>query len=710
LDLQTNLNLKTVDFSVVDLFDVDVSSLSFKSALTASVLSALFFLSTPALVFAQAAVTNGSRLSLPVPTAQSIKASCDRDLATAKALFKKIEAGKVAGDVFAQMNQLNMLIEDLSGPLYIISNVSPDKATRDAAEECTVKWSPLETEIYQSEALYKKIKAAKSSNPIQAAYQQELAQGFEDSGVSLPVDKRTRAKAIIEEITKHAKNFEKNVREDKTRVLVKADDLAGVPNDVFKDIKPGADGLLSLGLDYPTYLPVMENATAEATREKMWRAKVNEGSEANLALLDKITELRRELAGLYGYESYAAFTLRRKMARNPDTVLKFLASVKTQVTELEKSELAQLRTLKSELTNTAIEQTTVRRWDTAYLQEQMRRKRFSVNQEELRKHFPTEAAVKFMLQLSEKLYGVQFQGRSNVGVFPSKSIAKDKTIATPTWHPDVRVFDVSDLKTKKFIGTVYLDLFPREGKYNHAAVWPIRNASTLVGRTPIPVLVTNLNRTGLTQDEFETLLHEFGHALHGVLSVATYNAQAGTSVMRDFVEAPSQMFEEWARRPEPLQLFAKMCGGCPPLSDQQIEALNQSRKFGKGIQYARQWVYAAFDMALTHEKGGSSLEVWKRIEGATPLGHVEGTRFPAGFSHLVGGYAAGYYGYMWSEVIALDMLSAFGGQMLNEEVGRRYRNTILSQGGQKPPHALVEAFLGRQANSEAFFKEITGQR
>jgi thimet oligopeptidase len=702
LDLQTNLNLNL--------------KVTFNAALTGCVLSALFFSVTPTAVFAKTVAQAPARVSLPVPTAQSIKASCDVDLATAKALFKKIEAGqgdagKAGRDIFTQMNQLNMLVEDLSGPLYIISNVSPDKATRDAAEECTIKWSPLETEIYQSEALYNKIKAAKTSNPIQAAYQQELTQGFEDSGVSLPIDKRTRAKAIIEEITKHAKDFEKNVREDKTRVLLKPEELKGVPDNVYKDVKPSPDGLLSLGLDYPTYLPVMENATTEATREKMWRAKVNEGSEVNLGLLDKITDLRRELAALYGYESYAAFTLRRKMARNPDTVLKFLASVKTQVTELEKSELAQLRTLKSELTSAALEQTTVRRWDTAYLQEQMRRKRFSVNQEELRKHFPTEAAVKFMLQLSEKLYGVKFEGRTNVGVFPSKVVAKNQAaVATKTWHPDVRVFDVSDAKTKKFIGTVYLDLFPREGKYNHAAVWPIRNASTLVGRTPIPVLVTNLNRIGLTQDEFETLLHEFGHALHGVLSVATYNAQAGTSVMRDFVEAPSQMFQEWARRPESLQMFAKMCGGCPPLSNEQIEALNQSRKFGKGIQYARQWVYAAFDMALTHEKGGTSLEVWKRIEGATPLGHVEGTRFPAGFSHLVGGYAAGYYGYMWSEVIALDMLSAFGGQMLNEEVGRRYRNTILSQGGQKPPHALVEAFLGRQANSEAFFKEITGQR
>jgi thimet oligopeptidase len=650
---------------------------------------------TSALCTQASAKSAGEKPQLPIPTAAGIKASCDKNLATVRAKFKAVERGQSERDVYLAMNQINMLVEDLSGPLYIISNVSPDKATRDAAEECTIKYAPLETEIYQSERLYKRIKAATPKTPTQTVYQKELLEGFEDSGVALPPAKRKRAREISEEVTKLAKDFEKNVREYGVRITVTEVELEGVPKGVIESAKKTPEGKLSLGVDYPTYVPVMENAVRESTREAMWRAKVNEGGAKNLELLDQITALRQELAALYEYPNYAAFTLRRKMARTPENVMKFLGDVKDRVTELEKKEIDELRALKAELTKTDLAQTKVNRWDNAYLQAQLKRKRYSVDQEEMRKYFPTEASVQYTLKLSELLYGIKFAPRK-----------------VPTWHEDVRVFDVNNAADGKYIGTVYMDLFPRENKYNHAAVWPVRNASKLVGRTPIPVLVTNLNRKGLTQDELETLLHEFGHALHGLMSVADYNAQAGTSVLRDFVEAPSQMFEEWARREEPLNYFAQICGpSCPRLSKDQIEQLDRARKFGRGIGYARQWVYAAFDMALTYErKDKTALDAWKRIEGATPLGYVEGSIFPAGFGHLVGGYAAGYYGYMWSEVLALDMLSAFGGKLLNQDVGRNYRNLILAQGGQKPPHLLVESFLGRTPNSEAFFKEITGQR
>ena len=205
-------------------------------------------------------------------------------------------------------------------------------------------------------------------------------------------------------------------------------------------------------------------------------------------------------------------------------------------------------------------------------------------------------------------------------------------------------------------------------------------------------------------------MHEFGHVLHGVLSHADYNPHAGTSVMRDFVEAPSQMFEEWARREQTLALFKKVCPECPQLSADEIKRLDEARKYGKGIQYARQWIYAAYDMSLTSAKPEPAMAVWQRMESDTPLGFVDGTLFPAAFSHIAGGYAAGYYGYMWSEVLALDMLSAFGNNLLDPKVGKRYRDTILAQGGQRHPAKMVKDFLGRKPNSKAFFAEITGTR
>jgi thimet oligopeptidase len=300
--------------------------------------------------------------------------------------------------------------------------------------------------------------------------------------------------------------------------------------------------------------------------------------------------------------------------------------------------------------------------------------------------------VQYTLLVAETLYGVKFVEAK-----------------VPAWHPDVRYYDVIDAKSGRFISGFYLDLFPREGKFNHAAAFPIRGVSRVAKRTPLSALVTNFNREGLNHDELETLMHEFGHVLHGVLSQADYNPHAGTSVKGDFVEAPSQMFEEWARRPQPLALFKKVCADCPQLSIEEIAKLEAARRYGMGIRYSRQWLYAAFDMSLATDPQ-PPLTVWKALEGATPLGHVEGTSFPSSFSHIANQYAAGYYGYMWSEVLALDMLSQFKANMLDPAVGARYRDTILAQGGQEEEMTLVKRFLGREPSNEAFFQEITGKR
>jgi len=180
-------------------------------------------------------------------------------------------------------------------------------------------------------------------------------------------------------------------------------------------------------------------------------------------------------------------------------------------------------------------------------------------------------------------------------------------------------------------------------------------------------------------------------------------------VKGDFVEAPSQMYEEWARREQPLELFKQVCPGCPHLTHDEIERLEAARRYGQGTRYARQWQYATFDMDLSTNPQ-PPLELWKKIESASPLGYVEGTMFPSSFSHIASNYGAGYYGYMWSEVLALDMLTPFRKNMLDPAVGRRYRDTILANGGQEEEMALVKRFLGRAPNSDAFFAEITGKR
>jgi len=377
-------------------------------------------------------------------------------------------------------------------------------------------------------------------------------------------------------------------------------------------------------------------------------------------------------------------------------VTRFLAEVKAAVTEAEKREIAELTELKALETGKPLVETKLNKWDLAFYQEKIKQNRFKIDQEALRKYFPTDASVAYTLLVAEKLYGLKFVEVT----LPPQNI----------WHKDVRYFDVTDGKTGKFISGFYLDLFPREGKYGHAAAFPIRGVSTLAKRTPSTALVTNFNRVGLNHDELETLMHEFGHVLHGVLSTTTYNPEAGTNTLIDFVEAPSQMFEEWARREQALMLFATVCKDCPKLDSDMIKRIDEARRYGRGLRYARQHLLADFDMALAGEKSASAMDVWTRLESATPLGYVNGTQFPASFSHIAGGYAAGYYGYMWSEVIALDMLSAFGSNMMDEKVGARYRDIILSNGGQVAPKELVKQFLGREPNNKAFFEELAGKR
>lgn len=643
------------------------------------------------------AAAEPARPLVAVLDAATIDARCDGELEKLRARKSAMERTRGAGRILAEWNRLSIAFGDFVNPVYLLANVHPDQGTRDAAQRCVEKLIPFETELFQSEALHARVAALAPRDPVDEVYRRELLDAFEDSGVALPPDQRTRAKALRDEIESLALKFQKNVNEDRTAVVVTLGEAQGMPQSWIDARKRDGEGRLVVTLDYPTYLPFLENAVNEDARRRVWTAKLQEGGAANLELLDRILRLRHEMARLYGLPDYATFALRRRMARTPEAVNEFLASVKKAVDEVEARELEELRADKAALLGRPLAEVKLNRWDVAFHQERVRRSRYDVDQEALRAYFPTEVGIRYALALAETLYGIRFVERE-----------------VPRWHPDVRYFDVREAgangKAGDFIGGVYLDLYPREGKYNHAAAFPVRAVSTLAERTPISVLVANFDRRGLNHDELETLLHEFGHVLHGVLSKTRYADLAGTSVKRDFVEAPSQMFEEWARRAEPLALVAKLCPACPRLSPEQVERLRAARRFGNGIRYARQWQYAVYDMRLHTGAPKPALATWIEIERASRLGHVEGTMMPASFGHLVGGYAAGYYGYMWSEVLALDMLSGFGGKLLNPQAGHRYRNAILARGAELPPDALVKAFLGRAPSSGAFYAEITGQR
>jgi thimet oligopeptidase len=635
------------------------------------------------------------RTALPILDAPTLTAACTQAISDARARVAKMAAMPVEGVTSELLNEWDagsVAVENVIGPVAILANVHTDKATREAGENCLVQVSSLGTEIYQNEELYKRVAAVKPSGPVQEKLKRDLMDGFEDSGVTLPKDKRARAKEISDRIAQLSQDFAKNIRENTNKLTFTLAEARGLPQSYIDRVKDGK-GNIVVGFDYPDYVPFMSSAENEKARERYLIAYQNRGTAKNLGILDEIVTLRKELATLYGYPSYAHYVTRRRMVENPETVDKFLRDVTRAVTDVEKRDLEEIRKLKAETLGTPLAGTKLNRWDLSYWRDRLRDKRYSIDQESTRKYFPTQATTSWLLDITQRLYGVKLT-----------------PAIVPVWHPDVQYLDVTDATTGEFIGGIYLDLFPRDGKYKHAAAWPVRGVSRRADRKPISVLVTNFDRNGLTFDEVETYFHEFGHVMHGVLSETQYSEHAGTSVQRDFVEAPSQIYEEWARDPEALKLLETHCPTCPKIDAGTLKRLSDARRFGAGIDYARQHLYAAFDMALAGPKPEKALDVWKKLEGATPLGYVAGTEFPGTFGHIAGGYASGYYGYMWSEVIGLDMASAWKGRLLDPAVGMKFRKSVLARGGEQPAKALVQDFLGREVNSDAFFAEITGKR
>ncbi len=648
----------------------------------------------------QAVAKETERPLIPIAKAEEIAPFCERGLAGARTQAANMEKLPKArpGDakkVFADWNNLQITLEDVQGPVEIWNNVSPDPTVRSNAEACLVEVSKFATDLYQSKKLYSRFKAVKPGDAVEKKLRQDVMEGFEDTGVSLPPEKRARMKAILEKMEVLSQEFARNIRDNNQKLSFTPDEVKGLPEDYLARAKRDEKGNYLLGFEYPDYNPFMEYADNSDARRRYQIAFANRGTPRNVPLLKQAMALRLEMAQLFGLKSYAHYVVRRRMALTPEAVNKFLDEVKGAVTELEKKELEELREFKAQTLQQPLAQTKMERWDVGYWQQKLKQARYNIDQNALRKYFPTDAAVPWALHVSSTLYGIEFKPVEGV----------------PVWHDDVKYYDVFDTKSRERIGGIYLDLFPRDGKYGHAAAFPIRGVSTLAHRTPISVLVANFDRTGLNGDELETLVHEFGHVLHGVLSSTRYVTQSGTSVERDFVEAPSQMYEEWARRKESLTLLSSFCKTqCPAIDDALLQRMTAAHNYGRGIRYARQLLYASFDMNLHKEVAGDPLAIWEKMEGATPLGHVAGTEFPGQFGHLMGGYAAGYYGYMWSEVLALDMLSRYNGTLMNPETGTLYRKAILARGSEMRGNDLVRSFLGRKPNSKAFFAEISGTR
>ncbi|TSH73903.1 Zn-dependent oligopeptidase [Acinetobacter sp. RF15A] len=657
-----------------------------------STLSVLLMMSSSGAIAAQPSF-------LPLFKASEIPALCDANLKKMHKQVKKFESKKIKNNArssayLAEWDNILAEASDFISPIGLYSNIDPDPALRQAADDCELKSDQYLTVLYQRPQLYVQFKKLTAIDEIDQKYLKDILEQFEKNGIQLSADKQKRLKEIMDESTRLSQDFSKNVRDNQDKVEFNPEEMKGLPDSYMAGLKTNTRGNYELGFDYPEYQPFMELADSDAARKRYQTAYSRRGTEQNLKLMKRAIDLRYEQAQLFGKDSYAHFALAYRMAKTPEAVNAFLEEVHAKVAPLEKQEIEELRRFKAESLKIPVETAKIERWSQLYWNEKLRQAKYQIDQEKLRDYFPTEAAQKWLFALSSELYGIQF-----------------KPVKVKAWHDEVEYYAVHDTASGEFLGGLYLDKYPRKGKYGHAAVWGVYGGSRLNERRPISVLVTNFNRKGLNSNELETFVHEMGHALHGLLSKTRYSEQSGTSVERDFVEAPSQMYEEWARRFETLSKVADYCEpACPRIDAAMAERLKSVKNYGRGAHYARQTLYAQYDMAV-HGQNALSLDplkLWQEMESQTALGYVSGQQFPGQFGHLMGGYQAGYYSYMWSQVLALDMLSAFGEHLMNPKVGARYRTTVLAQGGQKPGEQMVKDFLGREPDSQAFFKEISG--
>lgn len=584
-----------------------------------------------------------------------------------------------------------------------LSYVSTDKKFRDAANDLQMQISQYMVDVATRRDVYKAIREYTDTNPrldpVQAKLVKEMLIGFKNSGMDLNDADLEKFKALNKEKAEYIIKFDKNIQEYKDPLAVTQEQLKGLGEDYIKKLSKTDDGKYLVTLDYPDYVPFMQNADDEQARKELEFKFNRRGGQENVELLEKTLTLRREIARLLGYKNHAELRLEDRMAKNPKTVMAFLKDLQKKLKPLGKKEDKEMIAYKN--SKTGKNSRTLYSWESGYWSNKFRKENLELDSEKIKEYFPSQVVIDGMLDLFGGVFGITFE-----------------PVDIPVWHPDVKAFKIKDKASGELVAYFYMDLYPREGKYKHAACFGLVEGEEKQDGTyqiPFVAIVANLNKPSgdtpslLKHSEVETLFHEFGHVLHNALTKAKYSAFSGTSVSWDFVEAPSQMLERWAWDPQVLKKISKHYKTGEALPDDLIKRMIAAKNFGAGGMYLRQDFFAQYDMTLhtadtTPDTTKLYFELTKKIRGL-PL--TKGTIPQASFGHIMGGYDAGYYGYLWSEVIAEDFFGEFKKNgIFNPETGLKFRREILEKGGTLDEEKMVENFLGRPADNKPFLKSI----
>lgn len=532
---------------------------------------------------------------------------------------------------------------------------------------------------------------------------------FLRNGARLPVEKANQMRIIDQKLAELSLNFGENILAETNKYVLFVSDrseLDGLPEGIIEAAAQTAEekgqvGKWAFTLDYPSYIPAMTYAKNRELRKKLFLAsgsKCAKGDEYdNQEIIKKIIELKHQRANLLGYASHADFVLEERMAKTPKEVIYFLESL------LEKSKPQALKEVNevAELAKKIDGIQSLERWDFGYYSELLKKSTYELDDEVLRPYFQLEKVIDGVFQTTKKLFGIQFNANKNI----------------PVYHQDVSAYEVLDFDGKH-LAVFYADFFPRAGKRNGAWMTSYRGQSIEKTKNYRPhiSIVCNFTKPSktkpslLTFNEVTTLFHEFGHALHGIFANGTYESLSGTNVFWDFVELPSQIFENWCYQKECLDLFAVHYLTGEKISTDLIQKIKNASNFQQGYMTLRQISFGLMDMAF-HSINPQELDSIpdfekKAMHRTDLLPQVAGTLMSTSFSHIFqGGYAAGYYSYKWAEVLDADAFELFLEKgVFDVKTAKSFQKYILSSGGSEHPSVLYKRFRGREPKQEALLK------
>jgi thimet oligopeptidase len=666
--------------------------------------------------FRDAAAKANAVLTIPdwEQTPEAVEASVKDAIAKANKALDQIGAQDLAKvtlkSTVAALDDLVYQATIVANRAVLIKETNTNPAMRSAAENAVKAFQDWAVGIDYREDVFKAIKAFAETNPKLSGEDtkllKETLRDYRRAGLELPPDQRKEVEQLRKELSKLGTDFDTNIVKASAPVVFTKADLDGLPESFFASpgIKTGEDAYTVMANVTWQFNTVEENAKSEDVRKKLYVTRETLAKDANVPVLNQMLALRNKIALRLGYKSWDDFQTEIKMARTGANAKKYINDLVTGIQPKFDNEVAEFQKLKAADTNDPNAKIDV--WDWRYYNNQLNKQKYAVDKEALRAYFPFQKVLDGMFNIYQSIFGLKFE----------------KIAAPYKWIDDLQLYMVTDSATGEPLGMFYLDMFPREGKFNHFAQFDVISGKLLPDgkyQRPTVALICNFPPAAadkpslLTHSDVETLFHEFGHALHSIVTRAEYGRFAGTHVPGDFVEAPSQMLQNWVWDKTVLDTFAADSRDpSKKIPAEIIKKMNDAKLANAGVFYRRQFAFALLDLAL-HDQHPENA-AYDCVATSNPILEKvflpidPSTTFVSYFGHL-NGYDAGYYGYAWADAIAADMATVFEKAKdgyLDKQAGLKLRHEIYEPGDSRDVNLSIEKFLGRKQSVQPFLKKI----